>query len=181
MIKNLNWRFLIVVVLASLLVFGGTTYYYRQKQIESLDSYFASLPGIEKWQINKKGNHLLVAFKPLFEENWPALWREINAELNDLWRGEHSLRILAEPNAELSQALEDIKFPLYEGVERGNLVEMKQNIESLALKLGIEGLNLAVDEDNVYLVLKLGDNELYEVTERKNSQVPQGKGVEGQW
>ncbi len=124
---------------------------------------------------------MIVAFKPKNNENWPALWREIDAELKDLWGGEHSLQILAEPNAKLYQALEDIKFPLYEGVERGNLVEMKQTIERLAMELGIDDMNLAVDENNVYLVLKLGDNELYEVTERKNSRLPQSREVEGQW
>ncbi len=181
MLKNLNWHFLIMVVLASLLVFGGTAYYYKQKKVERVNAYLAAMPGIENWQLDKKGNHLVVAFKPMDAENWPALWREIDVELKDLWGEEHSLQILAEPNAKLYQALEDMKFPLYEGVERGNLVEMKKTIESLAMELGIDDMNLAVDEKNVYLVLKLGDRELYEVTERKCSRLPQSREVEGQW
>lgn len=79
--------------------------------------------------------------------------------------GKHPIRFRDQRNEDLEKLLDQMQFALQEGITRGNFTEMAQTIKEQAMKNGAQ-LDLAMDNEAIYLTLNKGEAQLVEVLER---------------
>lgn len=79
--------------------------------------------------------------------------------------GQRPIRFMDQRSPELEKVLAQMEFPLQESIARGNFTEMQQKLQGLADRAGVT-MELSMDNEEIYLNLTKGEDQLVEVIER---------------
>ena len=85
--------------------------------------------------------------------------------LMELWRRSWGIKgkIIITNNSikELSASYLQMHYAIYEGINTGRFLEMKKNIDDIALSLELDNYQVWVDNEAVYLQLDKNNNSFY--------------------
>lgn len=181
MLRKINIPFVLVVVAIFLLLFFTLSQHLQEKKMVKISNYLIESTDINHWELVDKGDYLLLSFAPQADICLSKFWPKLKEDLSLLSKKEIELEIIGDFDEELQTVYEAIKFPFYEGLAKGNLVTMKDEIEKIAQKEGLLESVLSIDENYIYLTLKSKEGILYEVIPREQAIFARGERSDLLW
>ncbi|HHY27222.1 MAG TPA: hypothetical protein GX523_10870 [Desulfitobacterium dehalogenans] len=155
---------LTIISLVSILIFGlllSGKLLYENKWLEgSLIKESQQISGVISAEIlNRQG-----ASEMLVNTGQVSNLQTICTQLKTI-SGARPIRLADQRTPELEEIYQQMQFAIQEGIAMGNFTQMRETLTTQAEQAGVI-MNLAMDNEAIYLVLTKGENQLVSVIER---------------
>lgn len=160
-------KVLVICVVTLALLFGVQFLYnhfnYEKPVAETLDE----INGIESYQFSSHGerNQLIIKLKKV--PNLQDTYTAITGALVNIKQSPVEIVIWDSPNDALQQFWYESQFVIYEGIQSGWFVDMKNKLEQLTRVHDGITARVFLDNRRVYFQASDGDYYLYKVIDRK--------------
>lgn len=153
-----------VALIATLgVLWGFTTLDHYQSTIQPLQQALQKASGVKKVSlVGDNGNTVKVTMGKVadFETTYDKV-----ADASSLYLNSPTIVVVSHPDAKLQSAVEELSFPIEQGLALGKFVDMRSQVMAEAAKLHVHA-DLYIDNHNVYLALYDGSHYLYHVFPR---------------
>lgn len=166
--KNFKWPVAVLAFILTLaLSVGAVTFRQRQLVNEPLVKRLSEYEGVEKVELWQKGNLQVISIELDYVQDFSVLYSELKEETDRLLGPKfYRLMLVDQRNETLEAAFLAVHLALYEGEQRGNFTEMSDRVAAILRDYQLQDYRLVVDNTNIYLQIRSGENYLYAVIER---------------
>ncbi len=155
--------FIVVVTLAALI--GGWQAYQHFNLLNPLESKLKQIPGVQSLTISAGSNHVTIQLDSgsrLQNDDLQSTYDKIVTLTEDTLGSNVSITLLDHQNWDLTNAYESYKPSLFEGITKGNYMEMIANIVERAKSDHISA-RITMDKHYIFIQLSKGNYYLYDV------------------
>ncbi|APC08216.1 hypothetical protein [Neomoorella thermoacetica] len=175
-----GWRlhFVLLAALLSLcLLTGGQWAYQHFGQEKPLARALEAVPGVQGVQITSGTSGLEVGVTLGQVADLQQTYKQLEKVIQGIY-GQQPVKVVIKdnPSPVLDRLWQASQYSVYEASVRGNFTTMATSIAQLASKAGVPDYAINIDERNIYLQFRQGQNYLYRIIPRQNNS-QQGGGV----
>ena len=162
-IKGLKIYIVIFVTLLIVGLFFAAQYLLALYRIDKpLRDQLAALEGIKGLEIieNAKSTDIRLELEPGID--FYNLYQNVDGIMEKILGNKRGKIIITNNSIkELSASYLQMHYAIYEGINTGRFLEMKKNIDDIALSLELDNYQVWVDNEAVYLQLDKNNNSFY--------------------
>lgn len=154
---------------------------YSRHVVAPLERDFAAIEGVADATVTQRSGQtdIVLTVEPV--DDLPRLYKEAET-LREQRLADSSARIIIKDRrtAELVDVWRQIQFAVYEGAVTGRFTAMAANVEQIAAALPSADVDIAMDDELIYVHLADGDAYLYELVPWTTHRVDDGLKGDGQ-
>ncbi len=175
---NLPVLAIITVLVVAGLFFGNN--YYSQYQVNMVMQLLEENLHIEEWKMENRGNKAVIYIRPAPLLDLPVFWSDLEHNIGEAYRGEVILKPLNSEASFLAGIYSEMSFVIIEGLEKGNLMDMRNVLRSIAKEYALDSFQLSIDQNYLYLEMSKGEEQFIQILPRQLLSV-QEKGSDALW
>ncbi len=130
--NNFKWVVALITFVIVLAFLSGAQMWRQKKFVEKpLVSMLENMAGIEEIYLKEEGKELEVNITVSKVDDFSLFYTHLEKMIEENYKGNYSIKISDSPDKVLVMAYQKIHLALYEGVARGNYVDMGEHIENI--------------------------------------------------
>jgi hypothetical protein len=151
-----------------LLLFGGQFLYNQQAIAQPLVAITRTVPAVQHVQLQNTPGGLTVQVRLGLVDNLRETYLAVENQVAGVLGSQHfNLALVDTRDQELVDDYYQLNDILQQGMATGQFVAMKQNAEAAGRKLGLDRVDVIVDDRFVYVELVKGSHYLYQLLPRQ--------------
>ncbi len=168
--RNMRWEYVLLWAFLALMVLALAHYSYRVFRIERpLKKCLSENPDVLRADIESIEDTITIDVSLGYVDDLSLAYKKIEDSVQNIV-GQRAYEVVIRDDSDetLEKAYDLIHFYVEEARLRGNFGDMA-NQSSLVLKnMGIEDFNLTVNDNNIYIQLRLKEKYLYRIKDLKD-------------
>ncbi len=161
-LNNFKWPIVILVLVITLASLLGAQYIRNRHFVEDpLKNALLEIEGIEEIELIREGNDISIKLQLASVKDFATFHKEIDSVVKDIIKNNYTITVNDSPNDKLEAAYQKIHLALYEGISKGNYIDMGEYVERISKEYLLDEYKLTIREDEVFFQLHDNDNYIY--------------------
>lgn len=168
--RNIRWEYVLLWAFLALMVFTFAQYSYRIFRIERpLEKCLSEDPDVLRTDIKTVQNKTAIKVSLRYVDDLSLTYKRIEDAVQDIiGQQDYEITLNDDSNEVLEEAYDSIHYYVEEARLRGNFGAMANQSNLVLRDMGIDEFKLTVNDNNIYVQLRLQDKYLYRVKTLKD-------------
>lgn len=159
MLRHLKLSLIFTIMIIVMATLFTAYHVHHNFYLSRLNTYFEEREDVASWHIQREGRQWHISIELLREATFPEAWLDIQRDVSNKVQALGSLQVLNTYDTELGDVYKAMKIPMFEGLIRGNFMEVHRELQELAIQNKVD-MVFQVDHEYLYLEVSSGEQVL---------------------